>query len=96
LTRRVACDMRVHYETLRTEAARRTGFNQGLGLGLLRQQGIPGWLKAWSKTASLTGDNLGGSPPIAALNAVQQDRRTEEVVAVLVAMALPGCMEVVS
>lgn len=90
----LASVMRVRYETLRAEVvSQKAGTNTGLGLGLLYQQGIPGWLKAWLKTTR----GIVGTGSSSASCATRPDNTSnEEVIAVLAAMALPSCREVVS
>ena len=40
-----------HYEDLRLQALGRGGLSRGLGLALLRRQGMRSWIESWSKCA---------------------------------------------
>jgi len=40
-----------HYEDLRLQALERDGQSRGLGLALLRRQGMRSWIESWSKCA---------------------------------------------
>lgn len=89
--------MGVRYETLRAEVlSQQAGRNTGLGLGLLYQQGIPGWLKAWLKTTPATYGIVGAESSSRSCATRPFDANKEEMVAVLAAMALPLCREVIS
>ena len=54
-----------HYEDLRLQALGRGGLNRGLGLALLRRQGMRSWIESWSKcalpTSQVRDDSTGAS-----------------------------------
>jgi len=44
-------DLIRHYEDLRLQVLGRGGLGRGLGLALLRRQGMRSWIESWSKCA---------------------------------------------